>query len=830
MGVNSSLLREDNRRDSHLLEQEGTKNVHLHPNDNRTASGYRTQSTYSSQLVESSSAYTNQWKWDAPVMHGRWSKQAKRRMEKAAQKTKQGIKASAPGANVIAGYLREGYDADESGADGSGTTTAVNEAGHLKTGTQKKKIEARRAAQKAEWEAQASSRTQMQGAAAQAERRADKSAQRAEWETQPQSRSRAAIPNATAQAGRNASGPEQVSASLRASKAQRLGDKPTGKPAAWARMKVNQVQNMRRSAAQAAWRETTKRKLASQSAMSSAQAAKASASAKTTGSVASKLMASVTAGASTGGMLFLPVLALLTLFFAMMMTFVVIDESNNRMLGGNGGEALASWAIKQYDDGAAAGHYYSGGEPYWSFAGFSGRVEWCSCFVMKGWHDCGFDETITRGGTPWANSWLDVREQADNAGTNIMNTSSYVPKPGDIIVRWPPGHVGIVVSELDESGRFRVIEGNYSDRVASNYYYPGQRGFWDEIYRPNYPDTPYFEGEVGPELGEGINFNISEEQFVQIWAPAIDQYYADKNPNAPLNGHGEAFARSAYRGKMDPRWLPIIGWYESNGGLAVPGYAPYNCYGWGVTDSGPSSVANAADGYDRFIAFILENAGTRANGWGGAKVLNEYTSLRELDDTYCSSSAARIDNLYKDLMKITPQGAQIGSTTNFDDTILIGDSLMVESRGYLQNALPNVTVDAAYSRSFLEGGTGDDPASGIYARAAAAAGNYKRIVIGMGNNDYEGVSIDEGEALVAAVGDSHVYLIKMQSTGNQTSTANTNATIDALAAAHRNVHVIDWHAVAEAHPEYLRDTCHQTEPGRHEYVSCIAKGLGASTG
>lgn len=33
-----------------------------------------------------------------------------------------------------------------------------------------------------------------------------------------------------------------------------------------------------------------------------------------------------------------------------------------------------------------------GGQPYWSWYGFSGRVEWCACFVSWCANECGYIE------------------------------------------------------------------------------------------------------------------------------------------------------------------------------------------------------------------------------------------------------------------------------------------------------------------------------------------------------------------------------------------------------------------------------------------------------
>lgn len=107
-----------------------------------------------------------------------------------------------------------------------------------------------------------------------------------------------------------------------------------------------------------------------------------------------------------------------------------------------------------------------GGYPYWSWYGFSSRVEWCACFVSWCYAQVGLSEPrfsgCTSGGMAWFQShgqWGD-RNYADIA-------------PGDaIFFNWSGSdtggadHVGIVVG-MDES-RVYTVEGN-SGNDACNY-------------------------------------------------------------------------------------------------------------------------------------------------------------------------------------------------------------------------------------------------------------------------------------------------------------------------------------------------------------------------
>ena len=121
-----------------------------------------------------------------------------------------------------------------------------------------------------------------------------------------------------------------------------------------------------------------------------------------------------------------------------------------------GNEEVAAIALSQVGQ--------VGGYPYWSWYGFSSRVEWCACFVSWCYAQVGLSEPrfsgCTSGGMAWFQShgqWVD-RNYADIA-------------PGDaIFFDWDgtgdADHVGIVVG-VDES-RVYTVEGN-SGNDACNY-------------------------------------------------------------------------------------------------------------------------------------------------------------------------------------------------------------------------------------------------------------------------------------------------------------------------------------------------------------------------
>ena len=133
------------------------------------------------------------------------------------------------------------------------------------------------------------------------------------------------------------------------------------------------------------------------------------------------------------------------------------------MVGGSvgsrrGNEEVAAIALSQVGQ--------VGGYPYWSWYGFSSRVEWCACFVSWCYAQAGLSEPRFSGCTSGGMAWFQSHGQwAERDYEDIA--------PGDaIFFNWSGSstggadHVGIVVG-VDES-RVYTVEGN-SGNDACNY-------------------------------------------------------------------------------------------------------------------------------------------------------------------------------------------------------------------------------------------------------------------------------------------------------------------------------------------------------------------------
>ena len=114
-----------------------------------------------------------------------------------------------------------------------------------------------------------------------------------------------------------------------------------------------------------------------------------------------------------------------------------------------------------------------GGQPYWSWYGFDGRVEWCACFVSWCANECGYiDSGVIPKFAGCANGvqWFKDRGQwqdgsfKPSAGQIIFfdwdNKGSSGPQDGQ------SDHVGIV--EKCENGIVYTIEGNSGDSCRQN--------------------------------------------------------------------------------------------------------------------------------------------------------------------------------------------------------------------------------------------------------------------------------------------------------------------------------------------------------------------------
>ena len=156
-------------------------------------------------------------------------------------------------------------------------------------------------------------------------------------------------------------------------------------------------------------------------------------------------------------------------------------------------EHRSAWSAVLYGIGTGDGEIVTvalsqignvGGQPYWSWYGFSSHVEWCACFVSWCANECGY---IDAGVIPKFAGCVTGSQWFKDRG--LWQDNSYEPRPGDLIFfDWDdpggysglqdgvPDHVGIV--EKVENGVVYTVEGNSSDRCREAHYSVG----YYEIY------------------------------------------------------------------------------------------------------------------------------------------------------------------------------------------------------------------------------------------------------------------------------------------------------------------------------------------------------------
>ena len=171
----------------------------------------------------------------------------------------------------------------------------------------------------------------------------------------------------------------------------------------------------------------------------------------------------LTAGFAIAGSIALISIIVCTFFGS---AFYILGDEGNPDYIPDGFEGVGDASIVEV---AASQVGNIGGEPYWSWYGFNGRVEWCACFVSWCANKCGYieDGIIPKfAGVGTGIEWFQERNQWQKRG--------YMPKPGDIIFfDWEGNgygsHVGIV--EKSDDTYVYSIEGNSGDRCRRRVYF-----------------------------------------------------------------------------------------------------------------------------------------------------------------------------------------------------------------------------------------------------------------------------------------------------------------------------------------------------------------------
>ena len=145
-----------------------------------------------------------------------------------------------------------------------------------------------------------------------------------------------------------------------------------------------------------------------------------------------------------------------------------------RAFTSGGNQAIVEVALTQLGN--------EGGQPYWSWYGFEGRVEWCACFVSWCADQCGYIES---GIIPKFAGCVDGANWFK--GNGQWQDRNYEPQAGNIIFfDWEgdgeTDHVGIV--EKCENGVVYTVEGNSGDACRQNQYTVGSSSIYGTAFLP----------------------------------------------------------------------------------------------------------------------------------------------------------------------------------------------------------------------------------------------------------------------------------------------------------------------------------------------------------
>ena len=135
-------------------------------------------------------------------------------------------------------------------------------------------------------------------------------------------------------------------------------------------------------------------------------------------------------------------------------------------------------------------------------------------------------------------------------------------------------------------------------------------------------------------FGEGIDFLMDRDEFVEKWGAAITQFYEGRVLEAgeycPLVDYGDYMAGCAYDYAIDPRLCAAVSIIESSGGIYC--IRPHNAWGWGAADSDPYNLASEWGSWEEGIKAWHYGVSHSTTGLADAGTLDEFGAI------YCSSA------------------------------------------------------------------------------------------------------------------------------------------------------------------------------------------------
>lgn len=170
----------------------------------------------------------------------------------------------------------------------------------------------------------------------------------------------------------------------------------------------------------------------------------------------------------------------------------------------------------------------------------------------------------------------------------------------------------------------------------------------------------------------------------------------------------------------------------------------------------------------------------------------------------------------------TPNGAlQVskshGQASSYQRVTLIGDSVLLGASPYLLRRLPAASIEAKVGRQGSEG-------LRIVQNLRSETQLGDATVIHLGTNGY--LVESQFKALLQHLADRKTVVV-INVYGARRWTGPNNELIARVSKSFDNAHLVDWHAIGQANPDYfVQDGIHLSGSGIHAYYSQIRMALG----
>lgn len=147
----------------------------------------------------------------------------------------------------------------------------------------------------------------------------------------------------------------------------------------------------------------------------------------------------------------------------------------------------------------------------------------------------------------------------------------------------------------------------------------------------------------------------------------------------------------------------------------------------------------------------------------------------------------------------------------------IGDSVMLDASDNLQKLMPKTYVDAKVGRQGTE-------APGIIKDLKSQGHLSKVVILNMGTN---GPMTDQTiNQIIKAIGPGHQIFWVNAHVPTKSWESTVNHGIARAAKKHKNVHLVDWHAVSADHSDWFADdSVHMNEKGNAQFTRLIVKTI-----